>query len=54
VPTCGVVELRFDVDTWALAGESEPIELDFDYPKKEGRSRNASERIRGVRRVSMR
>ena len=35
VPTCGVVELRFDVDTWGLVGEFEPIEVDFDYPKKE-------------------
>lgn len=35
VPTCGVVELRFDVDTWALVGEFEPTEVDFDYPKKE-------------------
>ena len=35
VPTCGVVELRFDVDTWARVGESEPAEVDFDYPKKE-------------------
>ena len=34
VPTCGVVELRFDVDTWALVGEFEPIEVDFDYPKR--------------------
>jgi len=34
VPTCGVVELRFDVDTWALVGELEPLEVDFDYPKK--------------------
>ena len=35
LPTCGVVELRFDVDTWALVGELEPMEVDFDYPKKE-------------------
>jgi phosphohistidine phosphatase len=34
VPTCGVVELKFDVDTWALVGEIEPLEVDFDYPKK--------------------
>jgi phosphohistidine phosphatase len=38
VPTCGVVELRFDVDTWALVGESEPIAVDFDYPKKRRQS----------------
>jgi phosphohistidine phosphatase len=35
VPTCGVVELRFDVDTWALVGEFEPVEVNFDYPKKD-------------------
>ena len=34
VPTCGVVELRFDVDTWALVGEVVPAKVDFDYPKK--------------------
>jgi len=35
MPTCGVIELRFDAATWALVGEFEPIEVDFDYPKKE-------------------
>jgi phosphohistidine phosphatase len=34
VPTCGVVELRFAVDTWALVGEFTATEVDFDYPKK--------------------
>ena len=34
VPTCGVVGLRFDVDTWGLVGVYEPIEVDFDYPKR--------------------
>lgn len=34
VPTCGVVELRYDTDTWACPGEVEPTEVHFDYPKK--------------------
>jgi phosphohistidine phosphatase len=34
VPSCGVVELTFDVDTWALVGDIEPVDVDFDYPKK--------------------
>ena len=43
VPTCGVVELRFEVDTWALVGEFQPIEMDFDYPKKERTWKNEGE-----------
>jgi len=34
MPTCGVVELRYDTDTWACLGEVEPTEVHFDYPKK--------------------
>ena len=34
VPTCGIVELRFDVDTWAGIGGAGPVGMDFDYPKK--------------------
>ena len=34
VPTCGVVELRFDVWRWALVGHVEPTGVDFDYPKR--------------------
>ena len=34
VPTCGVIEFRFDIDTWAGVGKVEPIWMDFDYPKK--------------------
>jgi phosphohistidine phosphatase len=34
VPTCGILELVFDVETWADVGRVEPIEVDFDYPKK--------------------
>lgn len=34
VPTCGVVELKFDTDSWALVGRIEPAEVYFDYPKR--------------------
>ncbi|MGD8968206.1 MAG: histidine phosphatase family protein [Anaerolineae bacterium] len=34
VPTCGVVELRYDIERWAEVGDAEPVEVDFDYPKK--------------------
>lgn len=34
VPTCGVVELKFDTDSWALVGRVEPAEVYFDYPKR--------------------
>jgi phosphohistidine phosphatase len=34
VPTCGVVELRYDVQRWTEIGDTQPVEVDFDYPKK--------------------
>lgn len=34
VPTCGVVELEFDTDSWALIDDVDPTRIDFDYPKK--------------------
>jgi phosphohistidine phosphatase len=34
VPTCGVVELDFETDTWASVGDVKPTRMDFDYPKK--------------------
>jgi phosphohistidine phosphatase len=34
VPTCGVVEMTFDIESWASVGEVEPSQVDFDYPKK--------------------
>jgi phosphohistidine phosphatase len=34
VPTCGVVELRFDADSWSEVGHGCPVDMDFDYPKK--------------------
>ena len=33
IPTCGVVELQFDIGSWALVGDVDPIHIDFDYPK---------------------
>jgi len=34
VPTCGVVDLTFDVERWALIGRTRATGVDFDYPKK--------------------
>lgn len=34
VPTCGVVELAFDTETWVSVGHVEPTRIYFDYPKK--------------------
>jgi phosphohistidine phosphatase len=36
VPTCGVVEMEFDTDSWALIDDVDPTRIDFDYPKKTG------------------
>jgi phosphohistidine phosphatase len=36
VPTCGVVELRLDVDRWADVDVTVPVVMDFDYPKRDG------------------
>ena len=33
VPTCGIVDLVFDVDSWTLVGGIDPVGVDFDYPK---------------------
>lgn len=35
VPTCGIVELTFDVEMWAGVGHVEPTRIYFDYPKKD-------------------
>lgn len=37
VPTCGVVELRYDVDGWAEIVGVKPVQVLFDYPKKRRR-----------------
>jgi phosphohistidine phosphatase len=34
LPTCGVVILQFDVDSWSEVGGVEASTADFDYPKK--------------------
>jgi phosphohistidine phosphatase len=34
IPTCGIVELTFDTDTWARVGHVIPTQMHFDYPKK--------------------
>lgn len=35
VPTCGVVEVRFDTLTWARVGHVAPVQADFDTPKRD-------------------
>jgi phosphohistidine phosphatase len=34
VPTCGVLEFTFDIDTWVRVGHVEPTHIHFDYPKR--------------------
>jgi phosphohistidine phosphatase len=34
LPTCGIVELTYDTESWALIGRIDPVAVDFDYPKK--------------------
>lgn len=34
VPTCGVIEVRFDIERWSLVGQGAPAYFRFDYPKK--------------------
>ena len=34
VPTCGVIDLEFDTDTWAQVGHIRAVRAEFDYPKK--------------------
>lgn len=34
VPTCGVIELAFDIDRWCQVGRVRPRQATFDYPKK--------------------
>jgi phosphohistidine phosphatase len=34
VPTCGVIELDFETNTWASVGDVVPTRMNFDYPKK--------------------
>ena len=32
LPTCGVVEITYDTETWMLVGHLEPVEIHYDYP----------------------
>ena len=34
IPTCGIVEMEFDTDSWAHVDDVDPACVDFDYPKK--------------------
>jgi phosphohistidine phosphatase len=34
VPTCGVIEMDFETNTWASVGDVGPARMNFDYPKK--------------------
>ena len=34
LPTCGIFELTYDAESWALVGRIDPLAVDFDYPKK--------------------
>jgi phosphohistidine phosphatase len=34
IPTCGIVEIEFSVDSWSQIGESRGRFIHFDYPKK--------------------
>ena len=34
VPTCGVVELTYEVDRWMEIAGARPVRFGFDYPKK--------------------
>ncbi len=33
VPTCGIIEMMFDVDAWEDVGRVEPVDVHYDYPK---------------------
>lgn len=34
IPTCGVVELEFPIESWSEIGSSQGTVIHFDYPKK--------------------
>ena len=33
VPTCGLIDMRFEVDAWANVFEAKPASFEFDFPK---------------------
>jgi phosphohistidine phosphatase len=35
LPTCGIVELTYDTESWALVGRIDSVAVDYDYPKKD-------------------
>ena len=35
LPTCGVVVLQFDVESWAEIGEAVAVSADYDFPKSD-------------------
>lgn len=37
VPTCGMLILGYETDSWGEVGRREPSEWDFDYPRREER-----------------
>jgi len=37
VPTCGVLELEYDVESWGEIADGGPVAARFDYPKKRPR-----------------
>ena len=34
VPTCGLIDMRFEVDAWADLFAAKPVTFEFDFPKK--------------------
>ena len=34
VPTCGLIDMGFEVDAWANVFAAKPASFEFDYPKK--------------------
>jgi phosphohistidine phosphatase len=34
MPTCGVVEMVFNIESWESVSEVEVVHFDFDYPKR--------------------
>jgi len=37
LPTCGIVTMVFDTSRWKKVAGLQPVEFDFDYPKKRDR-----------------
>ena len=35
IPTCGVVDIEFDIASWSELEEDSGVMLDFDYPRKQ-------------------